>query len=755
LIYLWVSHELGYDSFHPHADRLYRITTTRVAGETVSYAGCSPSVIPVLLEKYPDVEAGFRCAGRRPAAVRYGERSFREDGIAHADGAMLSVFHVPVIAGDVSTALDRPYTAVITEEIADKYFGDEDPIGKSLQIDSMSYEVTGVVRDFRTDTHLKPRIIGSWGSIENNEHMRALAWDGAMFPAYIRLRTDADPDVFEDAFKGMIREYAGDRLQERGWTITLAIQPVEDIHLNSNLLWEPDAPGNATYVWILGAIGLLILAVACINFINLATARSAGRACEIGMRKVVGAGRGQLIRQFLGESALLSLVAVLLAVVLADLILPSFNELVGTRFTLADLLSGQSLLALASLILVTTIGAGLYPAFLLSRLRPVAVFKGESKTGVAGGLVRKVLVVGQFTVAILFIAGILIVQQQLAFMRNTSLGFDREQKLVLEFPTDEVTRDGYQGIKEAFSSIPAVQGATFSSSVPGRWMYNWRQWPTGEQATNTLVLNVFQADEKFFDEYGLEIVAGEGFASGTVSHGYILNEAAVRAFGWTSSEEALTKTLGSRGTSIRAVMKDFHFRGLQSAIEPLGIFNIVEDFRYLTLRVNTDNLDQTIVHAGVKFKEFFPDAPFDYFFLDEDFDKQYRSEQHLAKIFSGFTALAVAIACLGLIGLAAYMAEQRTKEVGIRKVLGASVPDIIRLLTSEFLLLIALAGVLAAPIGYIAARKWLDSFAYRVGVDWIIFVVATLAALTLAIGVVSSLALRAARANPADALRYE
>lgn len=767
LIYLYISHEVSYDAYHQDADRIYRIASSRQTTQnTDSFAGCGPAVTPVLRQNYPEVEAIARLTMSRPKVVRYGDRIFREDCLGYADPELFEVFTIPFLAGDPETALIRPNTAVIAAGIAEKYFGHQNPLGQPLQVGDAQYEITGVIEDIPSNSHLKKAgIIASWLTHEAEgremfgDDFDEMMWDGAKLPAYVKLARGTDGREFERKISMLVHEYIGEELAEKGWTNRLFLQPLTDIHLYSHLIWEIDTPGNAIYVYIFLAIGIIILVIACVNFVNIATARSAGRAPEVAMRKVAGAERRQLWWQFIGETVLSAAVSLLLSLILVELALPTFNHLSGTAYAFGSVFQPGAVAAMLLLVLLAGVAAGSYPAAVLSSFAPVSILSGSAGLGGRGSGLRKVLVVGQFALAIVLIIGTMVVHRQLAYMTNQYLGFDKNQKLVLEFPSEAVMPDNYQAVKAAFQQIPAVGGATISSSVPGRWMYLWRHWPTGEQASNTRAVNCFQVDYDFFAQYDLEMIAGQPFdpnlSPGQSNRGYILNEAAVAAFGWQSPEEAMTRTLGSRRTPVKGVMKNFHFRGLQSPVEPLGIFLIGEDFRYLTLTVNTADLPQTISQVQGIFAGLFPDAPFDYFFLDDDFERQYEVERRLSTVFSGFTILGVLIACMGLFGLTAFVTERRTREIGIRKVLGASIAGIVRLLSWEFIKWVLLANLIAWPVAYFAMQKWLEGFAYRIEIGFLLYLGAGTLALFIALLTVGYQAVRASLANPVKAIRHE
>ncbi len=756
LIYLYVWHELNYDTFHSNYDRIFRISTQMKNG---GIAGCSENVADYLRANCPEVECVFRIQNARPASVRVGDKMLQVENIKHADNDLLSIFHLPLLQGDGRDALVRPMTAVLTRTIADQLFGSGPAVGQTILIDTLRFEVTGVVENSPTNTHLKFGIITSWASFDaiHQEPFRR-SWDGGFFCTYVRLANGVDESRFEYQIASLVEDHAGESLRQRGEQARLFLQPVADIHLHSNLRWEQEPPGNVTYVWVLALVGAMILLIAGLNFMNLATARATARAGEVGLRKVVGATRGQLVLQFLGEMVVTAGIALALALVIADLVLPAFNQLAGTQYGFRDMLVGPGLPGMIGVVLIIGVLAGLYPALILSAFRPVRVLKGTATRGGGGVVFRRVIVAAQFVMAIVLVSGSLTVYSQIDFMKTRALGFDPEQKLVIEMPTNAVNGTSYRAVKSEFMGHTIVKGATFSSSVPGRWNYQWRTFPFGEEATNTHSVNWYQVDRDFPDEYGIDIIAGSPFGpdcNGAMCEGAIINEAAVATFGWSSPQEALTKKLWLEDRPIVGIAKNFHIRGLQTPVEPMGMFIMGDDFRYLTLRVDASDISAAVNVVRQKYAALFPDKPFSWFFLNQDFDKQYRAETRLGTIFGIFTALGIFVAALGLFGLASYSAQQRTKEIGIRKVLGATEGSLIGLLTQEIFIIVAVAALVACPVAYVAGSTWLEQFAFRTSVGWPTLLLAGVAAFIVAIVSVGYQALRAARANPVESLKYE
>jgi len=756
-IFLYAQFELSYDKYHLDSDRIYRVAKSRKTEAKLDLLASNVTeVAPALKERFPEVEAAARIGGAHYRYIKVGDRIFMKENVVMADPEIFDILSMPFILGDKETALSRPGTMVLTRHIADKYFGQEIPVGKTILLDTTAYEITAVVEDCPPNTHMKYEMIGFLKYGEGSPFYSP--WGGWHCMNYIKLGKGVDPDAFEEKIRFLPHEYIGDRLKEQGVEFTLFLQSIEDIHLHSHLSWEAEPSGNPLYVNIFSGVGVFILLIAAMNFINLTTARSATRSTEVGMRKVVGALRRQLIMQFLGESILISFLSFIIAFLIVCLSLPHYNNLAGMEYAYSSLFKPGLFFTLFGLVVLIGIAGGCYPAFFLSAFRPTAVLRGMLKSGTRGTVLRKALVVGQFAISIVLIIGTIIFYQQLHFMKNQHLGFDKEKKLVIEFDRSVVKQDTYEAVKAEFLKHPSIKRATFSSSVPGRWMYFWNMWPAGGQGTNNQMVNSFQVDYDFFPEYDVELVAGRIFQKALGDKpggGWIINEAAMKAFGWQSPEESLTKHIYEETDPILGVARDFHYRGLQTSIDPVAIFLMTEDFRYLTLTVDVENLDEIFVFIDEKYRELFPDALYEYFFLDTDFNLQYQIEERLGQVFRTFTFLGILIACLGLIGLASFVAEQRTKEIGIRKVLGASVPSIVAMLSKAFVKWVLIANIIAWPVAWVGMKYWLQDFAYRIDIGILPFVLSSGIALLIAVITVSYQSIKAGRSDPVKALKFE
>jgi putative ABC transport system permease protein len=760
-ILLYVNFELSFDDFHKDADRIYIVGQDRKseAGREL-VRGNFPLLAPTLQDRYSQVEAAGRINQGWISQVKYKNKIFKEEALWDADPGMFEVLTIPFIQGNPKTALERPNTAVMTEFFANKYFGDEDPLGKTITIGEKEYEVTGIVQNPPANTELVYKIIKSWKTIEMEDEDHWRTWNPgiAATACVIKLREGINTKDFEAQIQKIPEEFCGEELAKKGLKYNIFLLSLKKQHRVTLRGDQIKPSASITYVYIFSAVGLLILLIACMNYMNLATARSSNRATEVGMRKVVGANRRQIVRQFLGESLLLVSIALVIALALVQIFLPQFNKLALTEFSSQSLLQSGIIVGVILLLLLVSLGAGSYPALVLSAFKPISILRGTLKSGSKGAVMRKALVVGQFVISIALIICTLVIYRQILYMKNQPLGFDKEQKLVITLRGWEMITDKYHAVKNEFLQHPAVLNATASSGVPGSMINRTWIFPYGEQDTKGQAFRSLRCDHDFTEVYGLTFVAGRPFNKKIQSDTYkafIINESGVKAFGWSSPEEALRKELWDRRYPVIGVVKDYHWWGLQREIEPM-IMRVVPDlFRSITLTVNTSDMQSTLAFLEKKYAELFPGDLFEYFFVDTNFDIQYRSEERLSHIFQIFTLLGIFIACLGLFGLASFIAEQRTKEIGIRRVLGATVSQVVVLLSKEFTKWVLIANLIAWPLAYFAARKWLQNFAYRMTPGFEIFLFAAILALFIALCTVGYQALKAAAANPVDSLRYE
>lgn len=761
LIFLHVHRELSYDRYHRDGDRIFRVAQKiqRESAELDTARVATP-LIPALRESFPEVESAARFQlATWDSLVERGETKSYEDWVMIAESGIFDIFTIPFKRGRPEKALDRPLTVVITERIAQKYFGRENPVGQALVLWGKTVEVTGVVEDYPKNTHLKYNVIISLKSFERTWNLDNWGWTG--FYAYVKLKPQVDPEDFERKIRHIADTHAGGESAEGGESSAFYLQPLGSIHLHSHLVSEIGSPGDPRQVLVISILGILILILSCINFINLATARSANRAREVGVRKAVGAARGQLILQFLFESMLVSLASLGVALVFAALALPHFNRLTGQSLGQHDVLRPTVLMGLLGLSVFVGFMAGCYPAFLISRFRPVRALKGQQGPDSRGNVLRKALVTLQYSITITLMIGTLSVDRQVRFMKNTYLGFDKYQKLIVPVDTADM-KTRYETVKSEFLDSPFVTGASACWNVPGRLANLIEARLVEEPDEKAQSMNFYYVDADFFPEYKIKMVAGRPFLRQSLTDvvdAFVLNESAAKAFGFASPEEALGKRMyegGSGGVgTIVGVAKDFHYKGLQTRVEPLVLQWKPGMFEHLSLTVKTEDLSRTISFVEKKWKELRLGSLFTYFFLDEDFDRLYGSEESLGRLSATMTFLAVFISCLGLAGLSAFVAEQRTKEIGIRKVLGASDSGIWLLLVSEFMKWVLIANVIAWPLSYVIIHKWLEGFACRANVAVWIFGLSTAAAFFVALMTVTYHSVRAAVADPVRALRYE
>lgn len=763
LITSYVLYELSYDKYHKNADRVFRIKAdVQIGNNHFHIPKSSPPMAGYLTENFPEVLNAARVRELSNVPVKYKERLYYEDRIFYADNSFLDIFSFPLLKGDPKTALKKAYTAVITEDTARRYFGDEDPLGKALTIDEDSgFIITGVVSNVPRNSHFVFDMLCSFETHAQNNRMHMVSWLSINYYTYILIQKGADPKALEQKFPHMIAANAGNMLKAVMGELTLTLQPLTSIHLHSRLEQEISATSNIAYVYIFSAIALFILIIACLNFMNLATARSMNRAQEVGMRKVLGAHRAKIIRQFLSESMLTSFLACVIALVIVEVALPLFRSISGIDLQIDYLKTPWLIPGLIGLTHFVGLVAGSYPAIFLSSFQPIRVLKGSLRTGTANVRFRGVLVTVQFTISIILIIGTIITFNQLMYMKNKSLGFDKEQILIISI-SDESTVESLAPFKEELKNHPAIINVAASSHVPGQTTYYSSFLPEGFTRDQMLLMGQLNVDSDFIPTMGIELLTGRNFSyelKTDHTRSVIINETAAKRFGW---DDPVGKTIGELSNigailkrPVIGVVKDFHIESLHREIGPLIITSNTEWLNTLSLRVSPHNIPETLGFLSAKWRQHNPLRPFQYYFLDDSFDAQYKADERLSKIFSYFSILAIFIACLGLFGLASYTAEQRTKEIGIRKVLGATISGIVKLLTKEFSKWVLFANIIAWPIAYYAMYKWLQGFAYRTSIALYIFMVSAAIALAIALLTVSYQALRAAKTDPINSLRYE
>lgn len=771
LVLLYTNDEFSFDRYPQQSDQIYRLVmgvTSQERGE-IQTARTPPPWAPALANDYPEVEDYVRF--KTPLVswlISYEEKDkrFHEKGFYFADPSVFEFFNFALIKGYPKTALSEPNTVVLTESAAKKYFGDEDPINKILRADNTyDFNVVGIIKDVPKHSHITFDILASFKTLSTFAIYGGIEYETFRFMGlapdnytYLRLKKGTSSDQFLYKFPQFFEKYISTQMEQLGLKIKPQLQPLKNIHLHSNIEAELQANSDINYIYIFSAIALFVLIIACINFMNLSTALSSKRASEVGLRKVVGAYRSQLIIQFLVETIFLTFIALFLAFILVQLLLPLFNYFSGKELSLA-FNNPWNILGIIGIVVFVGILSGSYPAFMLSSFQPATVLKGGVKAGSLNAVLRKVLVLIQFSISIIFIIGTGIVYSQLKFIQNRELGFNKEQVVVLPFG-DPRARQIYLSYENLITQNPNVVAASGVSSLPGGLINNAAIRTEGMAPDQTVLVEFLFGDHDFLDVMGIELAAGRNFSldfpTDTLA-AFILNETAINQFGWQDSPLEKRIQLGGWQGRVIGVVKDFHVKSLYQRIEPLMIHIAPnpDAYHYFAVKIKAENFQETLNFLEVKWKQVYPHDPFVYSFLDEDFDSQYRTEQLRGNIFISFSILAIFIACLGLFGLAAFTAEQRTKEIGIRKVLGASESGIVFRLSKEFTIWVLLANFIAWPVAFLAMDKWLQNFAYRTGIPMWIFFVAAVIALLIALITVSYQAIKAASSNPVEALRYE
>jgi len=765
LIALYVRHELNYDKFHENKDNIYRVQQDRYnKGElTTQWAAGNAGIGPDLKANFPEVEKFVKMRASS-AVVRYGDNLFKEDHTYYATTSFFEVFSVKLIEGVDSLVLKKPYTMAMSESMAAKYFADENPIGKSLRHNGVrDYLITGIFEDIPAQSHLQADMLYSFETyvdLTDEDARTDWNWDG--FYTYITLVPGSDPKELEAKLPKWIDEYQGEDLAKYDAEIKFNLQPVESIHLYSNYMMEFKANGNGKATYFLLVIAFFIILIAWVNYVNLSTARSMERAKEVGIRKVMGSMRHQLAYQFLVESFMLNFLALVLGLLIMVIVLPYFNQLSGIAIALSianSFIWGTSIL----LLLVGGLSSGIYPALVLSGFKPVTVLKGKLSGSSAGAGLRKGLVIFQFMASLVLMVGTLAVFEQLRFMRSQDLGVNIDQTLVLTGPniTDSLYNDKFNTFKQTLSAYPRILSFATSTSVPG----NQPDWSAGgirlveETPAESNQYRVIGFDGDFIDAFGLELIAGRKFDQERSNERtkVLFNESAVKLLGFATVEEVLQKDLYFWGDTfeIVGVLKDYHQESIKKSFEPLVFRYNPNAGNFYSIKVQSDHIPETIELVREEWQAAFPGNPFDYFFLDDHYNKQYKADLQFGQVFSLFAALAIFIACLGLFGLASYMTMQRTKEIGVRKVLGASISSILLLLSKDFSKFIITSIILAIPISWYLIDSWLQGFATKINISWWLFAVPALTLMVIALGTISFQTVKSALTNPVDSLRDE
>lgn len=758
LIALYVSFELSYDTFHTKADRIFRLVTDiKTASETLKVDVSTWSTAPSLKNDFPEVEA-FTRLNAANLHIRKGNVLFKDEKAFFADSSLFDVFDFKLIQGNSATALKEQLSIVLTEKTAKKYFGENDPIGQILTLsrDNLSATVTGVMKDIPANSHIKGDMFISMSTFTQRLN-KDLDRDWSDFGAvsYLLLKPGTSTRSLENKFTPFLETHAGKMFREAKVRYILTLEPLLEIYLHSTR--GDHEKGSASNNYIFSAIAVFIMLIACINFINLSTARSAERAKEVGIRKSFGASKNLLARQFISESILVSMAAFFLAVIFASILIPSFNNLAGK--TISDGIFGNISFLIFLFFTAIAIGAcaGIYPAFVLSSFDPVHVLKGRFTTSFKGIILRKGLVTIQFSISIILIIGTLVVYTQMTFLRTRDLGFSKDQLLVIRA---EVNQNG-AALRESISGLSGVESIAASSSVPGDGYDGaYSEIENKSGAFQVAHLGLYMVDFEYFPQYKLKMAAGRNFSKDQATDStsaMIINETAAKLFGYKNASEAVGKKFKQWGREGRiiGIAKDFHFASLHETIKPLTIRIDPSETPFLSVKLNAKNIQNTVASIEKLWKTYLPDQPFNYYFLDEFFDRQYRREDRFEKLFFNFALLAIFISCLGLLGLASYSTMQRTREIGIRKVLGASTESIVGLLSKDFLKLVLLSFVFASPVAWYAMNLWLQKFAYQIDIQWWIFPAAATISVLVAFATISFHSVKAAIRNPVKSLKTD
>jgi len=765
LILLWVQYELSYDRYHKNADRIFRLAVDIDFGKMRGKFAISNYIAGLTLkDDYPEVLEAVRLQRvRDKVAIQYNNKKIYGSNIFIADNSIFNIFSFPLIRGDPKTALKSPFSIVITEEEANARFGDENPIGKVFKVENeYDFTVTGVIKNVPRNSHFRFDVLVSFETLYHLYGARkdeiVKNWLNHDNYTYILLKEGFDYKILEKKFPAFIEKHTGEKLRALGGKLDYFLQPLPSIHLNSDLDEEISENNDLSDIYASLTIAIFILFIACINFMNLSTARSAVRTTEVGIRKALGATRSQLITQFLGESFLICFISLILALCIIELVLPIFRSLSGSHVSLNIVSLPWFFLGLAGLILIVGMSAVSYPVTLLSSFQPAQILKGKMRTGVWGSRFRRILVFAQFSISIALIAGTGIVFSQLNYMKEKKLGFNREHIVVIRFVGNSIKQSIVRILTE-LSGHSQIREAAASSNIPGQLPPRHLFVPEGFNLDQSQMMDHISINPNFIPTMGIKIAAGSNFSSFTgndPSDTILINEEAAKRFGWDNPIGKTIRNLSNNKTkTIIGIVKDFHQRSLHYEISPLYIDYVPSRFRFITVKLIPGDISKSLAFLRRRWKEIDSGHSFDYFFLDQAFDRQYKAENRLLSIFSYLTFFAIFIGCLGLYGLSSFIAEQRTKEIGIRKALGASISEIILLLSKEFTKWVLLSNIIAWPLAYLAMNRWLQNFAYRTNIGLGTFVLAGVLALMIALLTVGYQAVKAAGANPVEALRYE
>lgn len=772
LILTYILNEISFDKYNDKADRIYRVTRSWFgpSGDvSLNLGAVAPPFGPLLKNDFPDIEKVTRLLPDGTSTFKYEDKIFNENNGMYADENVFSFFNIKVLRGNPAKALSDPFSIMLTPDVAKKYFGNEDPINKVIRLDKQfQFKVTGIFEKLPSNSHWHADHLLSFSTLKDTaiygERNLQTNFGNNSFYTYLLLPENYNTKSMEAQFPAFIDKVMpmdNNGKQKTSAGTALALQKLTDIHLNSHLDSELEQNGDMKRVYIFSVIALFILLIACINYMNLSTARSALRAREIGVRKVVGAQKRELIAQFLFESVLLTWVALILALVLARLAMPALDALSGQELSLSMLLKWQVLVPLTLVPFIVGILSGIYPALFMSSFKPIQVLKGLFKVGSANISFRKVLVVTQFSISIILIISTAIVFKQLKYMQEKNLGYNKNYMITMR--SNPLLNDSFESFRNDLLQNPAIKEAARSSRIPSGRLLDSRDASAAvgdSMMPVTTTIKNLAVDADFIPAYGIKMAAGRNFSRAYTNDtgSFILNEASLASLGIKNPHDIIGRPFryGNINGEVIGVMKDIHFESLHQKIVPLVLFHpAVPNYGRLSIKLTGQNISSSVAYIEQIWKKYLPEVPFQYTFLDENFGKLYEAELKQGTIFTVFAAIAIFIACLGLFGLSAFAITQRVKEIGIRKVLGASIGSIVALLSKDFLKLVLVAAIIAFPVAYYAMQQWLEDFAYRINIPWWVFIVAAILSAVIAFVTISFQATKAAISNPVKSLRSE
>ena len=760
LIMLYVQYELSFDNYHKNVERIFRVVA-EFPGESNRDATTPAPLAEALRDEFPEIVSAAKMRDLNNLVIACGEKNFRERQLFFIEPEVFDIFSIPSIKGDLKTAMTDPFSIILSERMAEKYFGEEEPIGKILTLrERYNYKVAGIIENMPGNSHF---VIDLAIPFINFSRFSGVGqrWGSNFVHTYLLMREGISPEDLERKFPRLLDKYMYQNSEtEESMKHKYFLQPVKSIHLHSHYNGEINVNNDIKYIYLFSSVAFLILVIACINYMNLSTARSIQRSREVGIRKVVGAMKGQLIKQFIGESLLFTFIAVVVSVTIVILVLPVFNGFLERDLTFNLVKNPWLILLIVSIILFAGLFSGSYPALYISSLKPAGILKSTVSRGSSGVLLRKILVTTQFIITIVLITGTLVIRYQLNFIKNKDMGFEKEQIVVLHFSIRndyDYLKNNIETVKTELLKHSGIVSAAVSKCLPNN-IFVGRPRLSGHEPDVIVRARANWIDYDFIDLYGIEITEGRNFSREFPSDresAVLLNEKAVKE---CKLEFPVGKniTINNRQTGkIIGIMKDFHSQSLHRPIEPLIFYYEPRSLEYISIKISAAQIPATLSYIEQTIKKFAPNYPFEYQFFDEMFNRAYKTEQKLGKLFGAFAFLSIVIACLGLFGLVMFTAGQRTKEVGIRKVLGAGVLNIIWILSGEFTKWLLVANFIAFPIAYYSMSKWLQSFAYRINISLGIFILSTSLTLFIAIITISYQSIKAATANPVDSLRYE